>query len=166
MESLTSSTHSERPSEGQRTGRDLENAPEVPYVGITEFRLSAAEYARKSGTTRVAGCSNPGIQRGGFGASDSGDRRPCIDALKEQFRDERRPDYTALIREIEQLKPASQGFSTQIRRLKRRLEEIAEIDFFDCPLRAKAEEDLCRAGHVERHCSGMSSCVIFWALHK
>jgi hypothetical protein len=68
------------------------------------------------------------------------------DALKEQFREERRPDYTALIREIEQLKPASQGFSTQLRRLKRRLEEIAEIDFFDCPLRAKAEEYLYRAG--------------------
>src|SRR5437667_9564287 len=49
------------------------------------------------------------------------------DALKEQFREGRRPDYTALIRDIEQLKPATQGFTTQLLRLKRRLEEIAEI---------------------------------------
>ena len=68
------------------------------------------------------------------------------DALKEQFREERRPDYTALIREIKQLKPATQGLTTQLRRLKRRLEEIAEIDFFDCPLRAKAAKDLHNAG--------------------
>src|SRR6266568_574370 len=68
------------------------------------------------------------------------------DALKEQFREGRRPDYTALIRDIEQLKPATQGFTTQLLRLKRRLEEIAEIDFFDCPLRAIAEEDLHKAG--------------------
>jgi len=68
------------------------------------------------------------------------------DALKDQFREQRRPDYTALIREIERLKPETQGFTTQLRRLKRRLEEIAEIDFFDCPLRAIAEEDLNKAG--------------------
>jgi hypothetical protein len=29
------------------------------------------------------------------------------DALKEQFREERKPDYTALIRELQQLKPTS-----------------------------------------------------------
>src|SRR5579859_3888364 len=63
------------------------------------------------------------------------------DVLKELFREERKPDYTALIRELQQLKPSSQGFATQLRRLKRRFAEIAEIDFFDCPLRAKAEGD-------------------------
>src|SRR5258708_14944833 len=62
------------------------------------------------------------------------------DVLKEQFREERKPDYTALIREVQQLKPSVQGFSTQLARLKRRFEEIAEIDFFESPLRAKAEE--------------------------
>jgi hypothetical protein len=47
---------------------------------------------------------------------------------------------------LEQLKPSLQGFPTQLRRLKRRFEEIAEIDFFDCPLRAKAEGALYKAG--------------------
>src|SRR6266536_2548303 len=38
------------------------------------------------------------------------------DALKDQFREQRRPDYTALIREIERLKPETQGFTTQLLR--------------------------------------------------
>jgi hypothetical protein len=69
------------------------------------------------------------------------------DMLKQQFRDARKPDYTALTREIQQLKPSAQGFSTQLARLKRRFEEIAEIDFFECPLRAKVEETLYKAEH-------------------
>jgi hypothetical protein len=69
------------------------------------------------------------------------------DVLKEQFREERKPDYTALIREVQQLKPSAQGFSTQLGRLKRRFGEIAEIDFFECPLRAKAEEALYKVEH-------------------
>jgi len=69
------------------------------------------------------------------------------DALKEQFREDRKPDYTALIRELQQLKPSTKGFSTQVARLKRRFEEIVEIDFFECPLRAKAEEALYKAEH-------------------
>jgi hypothetical protein len=69
------------------------------------------------------------------------------DLLKEKFREERKPDYKALIRELRQLKPSTQGFPTQLARLKRRLEEIAEIDFFECPLKAKAEEALYKAEH-------------------
>src|SRR5258708_40060970 len=69
------------------------------------------------------------------------------DALKEQFREVRKPDYTELIREVQQLKPSAQGFSAQVTRLKRRFEEIVEIDFFESPLRAKAEEALYRAEH-------------------
>ena len=72
---------------------------------------------------------------------------PPSDILKEQFREERKPDYTALIRELQQLKPSAQGFSTQLTRLKRRLEEIVEIDFFDSPLKARAEEALYKAEH-------------------
>jgi hypothetical protein len=67
--------------------------------------------------------------------------------LKEQFREERKPDYTALIRELQQLKPSTQGLSTQLARVKRRFEEIAEIDFFECPLRAKAEKAIYKAEH-------------------
>src|SRR5437868_3227833 len=70
-----------------------------------------------------------------------------MEVLKQRFREERKPDYTALIRDLEPLKPSVQGFSTQLRRLKRRFEEIAEIDFFECSLRAKAEESLYKAAH-------------------
>jgi len=72
---------------------------------------------------------------------------PPSDILKEQFREERKPDYTALIRELQQLKLSTQGFSTQLARLKRRFEEIVEIDFFECPLKAKAEEAIYKAEH-------------------
>jgi hypothetical protein len=67
--------------------------------------------------------------------------------LKEKFREERKPDYTALIREVQQLKPTDQGFPTQLTRLKRRFEEIMEIDFFESSLRLKAEEALYKAEH-------------------
>src|SRR5258708_10844774 len=69
------------------------------------------------------------------------------DALKEQFREARKPDYAALIKEIQQLKPSAQGFPAQLARVKRSLEEIVEIDFFDSPLRVKAEESLYKAEH-------------------
>jgi hypothetical protein len=69
------------------------------------------------------------------------------DILKETFREERKPDYITLIREVEQLKPLDQGFPTQLTRLKRRFEEIVEIDFFESSLRSKAEEALYKAQH-------------------
>jgi hypothetical protein len=62
------------------------------------------------------------------------------ESLQERFREERNPDYSALIRETQQLKRSTPGFPMQLARLKRRLGEIAEIDFFECPLRTKAEE--------------------------
>jgi hypothetical protein len=69
------------------------------------------------------------------------------DVLKEQFREERKPDYTALIRELQQLKSSAPAFSTQLARVKRRFEEIAQIDFFECPLNAKAEEAIYKLEH-------------------
>lgn len=69
------------------------------------------------------------------------------EVLKEKFREERKPDYIALIREVQQLKPSTQGFSTQLARLKRQFEEIVEIDFFESPLKAKAGEALYKAEH-------------------
>lgn len=62
------------------------------------------------------------------------------DVLKNKFREGRKQDYLALIREIQSLKPSQPGFPTQLMRLKRRLDEIVEIDFFESPLRAKALE--------------------------
>lgn len=70
-----------------------------------------------------------------------------LDVLQEKFREERRPDYMELIREVKKLKPSSQGFSTQLAKLKRRYEEIGEIDFFESPLKAKSEEALYKAEH-------------------
>lgn len=72
---------------------------------------------------------------------------PPIERLRNLFRQERRPDYTALIREIQKLDSSSQGFPNQLAKMKRRLDEISEIDFFACPLRDKAEEALYEAQH-------------------
>ena len=68
-----------------------------------------------------------------------------FDVLKERFREERKPDYAALIRDVKKLKPSAQGFSTQLTRMKRRFEEIGEIDFFESPLKSQAEESLYKA---------------------
>lgn len=67
------------------------------------------------------------------------------EALKDRFRDERKPDYATFIREVQALKHSNSGFSAQLTRLKRRLNEIIEIDFFESPLRGKAQEALLRA---------------------
>lgn len=67
------------------------------------------------------------------------------ETLKERFRDERNPDYAAVIREIQAVKHSDPGSSAQLARLKRRLGEIIEIDFFESPLRGKAQEALLRA---------------------
>src|SRR5437868_983375 len=67
------------------------------------------------------------------------------DVLKERFRDERKPDYASFIREVQALKHSDPGFSTQLARLKRRLNETIEIDFFENSLRGKAQEAVLRA---------------------
>jgi hypothetical protein len=69
------------------------------------------------------------------------------EVLQEQFREARVGDYQALIKEVRRLKPAARGSSAQVVRYRRRFEEIASIDFFESPLRAKAEEALARAEH-------------------
>jgi hypothetical protein len=65
--------------------------------------------------------------------------------LQEQFRQARVADYETLIEEAKKLKPAVAGTSTQLLRLRRRYEEIMDIDFFESPLRRKAEEVLRQA---------------------
>lgn len=67
------------------------------------------------------------------------------EVLKERFRDERKTDYTSFIREVRAVKHSVPGASTQLARLKRRLNEIIEIDYFESPLRGKAQEALLRA---------------------
>ncbi len=67
------------------------------------------------------------------------------EALKEKFREERKPDYKAFIREVLSLKHSDPVFTKQLVRLKRRLNEITEIDFFESPMRGKAQEAILRA---------------------
>src|SRR5215470_11153228 len=38
--------------------------------------------------------------------------------LREKFREERKPDYMAVIREVQQLRPSDQGFPAQLARSK------------------------------------------------
>jgi hypothetical protein len=66
-------------------------------------------------------------------------------ALQDQFRKARAADYTALIKDLQTLKPSAKGPSAQVLRLRRRFEEIVAIDFFTSPLRRKAEEALAQA---------------------
>src|SRR6201993_86064 len=66
-------------------------------------------------------------------------------ALQEQFRQARAADYETLIEEAKKLEPATVGASTQLQRLRRRYEEIVDIDFFESPLRKRAEEALRQA---------------------
>jgi hypothetical protein len=72
------------------------------------------------------------------------DDRP-VPSLQEQFRQLRGADYAALIKEIQKLKPSGNEASAQLPRLKRRFAEIVVIDFFESPLRRKAEEVLAQA---------------------
>lgn len=66
-------------------------------------------------------------------------------ALREHFRQARAADYEALIEEAKRLEPAAARASTQLQRLRRRYEEILDIDFFESPLRRRAEEALRQA---------------------
>lgn len=72
---------------------------------------------------------------------------PPVDKLHDLFREERRPDYAGLIQEVQKLDPSGQGFPNQLAKLKRRFDEISEIDFFHSDLRAKAEEVLYKVEH-------------------
>jgi hypothetical protein len=66
-------------------------------------------------------------------------------ALVDLFRRARAADYESLIEEIQKLKPGTGGPSPHSLRLQRKYEEIAEIDFFNNPLRKKAETMLKQA---------------------
>jgi hypothetical protein len=77
---------------------------------------------------------------------------PPIERIRNLFREERRPDYNALIQEVHKLDRSARGFPNQLARIKRRYDEISEIDFFDCPLRSTAEAALHKAEHpATRH---------------
>jgi hypothetical protein len=70
-----------------------------------------------------------------------------VGKIKEQFREARAADYTALLEEIGKLKSSGAGTTSQSGRWRKRFEEITFIDFFQSPLRASVEEALAK---VER----------------
>jgi hypothetical protein len=67
---------------------------------------------------------------------------PSVETLHSLFREERKSEYTELIADLHKLDSSSQNFPAQLARLKRRFDEIKEIDFFESPLRAEAERTL------------------------
>lgn len=62
-----------------------------------------------------------------------------IRILQNQFRQARSVDYEALIKDAGKLKSSAKGNSGPVVRLRRRYEEIVAIDFFESPLRRKAD---------------------------
>jgi hypothetical protein len=65
--------------------------------------------------------------------------------LEEQFRQARAKDYASLLRNIQKLKPSAPALDAQVKKLRRRFEDIVAIDFFESPLRQKIEEAFRRA---------------------
>lgn len=64
--------------------------------------------------------------------------------LVRRFVDARSRDYASLIGELKKIRRTGSA-SSQIARLRRRFQEIAAMDFFDSPLRSRAEGLLARA---------------------
>jgi hypothetical protein len=76
--------------------------------------------------------------------------------LKQLFVEARSHDYQKLMREVKRvlaLSP-SQRSSGQIKRIRRRLSEIQDVDFFGSPLRTRLEALLARADEPETAKSG------------
>lgn len=61
------------------------------------------------------------------------------DRLKQMFVEARSKDYDALIRDLKKLARKGKHEAGEIARFRRRLQEIAAIDFFNSPLRSRAE---------------------------
>jgi hypothetical protein len=69
--------------------------------------------------------------------------------LVKRFTEARSRDYDALIRELKKAS-RSKGKAPQLGRLRRRFQEIAAIDFFNSPLRSRAEGLLAHAAEPPR----------------
>src|SRR6266702_2510121 len=64
--------------EDKRASEDMEKASEVWDGRLAQLWLCAAEYVSKSGTVRMVGNGDTGIQGRVLCASGSGDRRPSV----------------------------------------------------------------------------------------
>jgi hypothetical protein len=70
------------------------------------------------------------------------------DKLKQMFVEARSKDYDALMRDLKKLGRKDKHEGGQIARFRRRLQEIAAIDFFNSPLRSRAESLLESADSI------------------
>ena len=70
------------------------------------------------------------------------------DQLRQMFLDARGKDYEALMKDIKSFAAKKGHRQGEIARFRRRLQEIAAIDFFGSPLRGRAEALLENAGSV------------------
>ncbi len=61
------------------------------------------------------------------------------DKLRQMFTEARSKDYDAIIRDLKSTVSAAKHEPGQIARFRRRLQEIAAVDFFSSPLRSRAE---------------------------
>jgi hypothetical protein len=69
------------------------------------------------------------------------------DQLRQLFVDARSRDYASLLREVKKMMALPQGRrpAGRMSRLRRRLQEVTDIDYFDNPLRARVESLLAGA---------------------
>jgi len=78
--------------------------------------------------------------------------------LAQRFREARGRDYAALLREVTRAGRSAKGVSpAQLTRFRRRLREIAEIDFFGSPARSRVEAALEQAAARDSHEGGATT---------
>jgi hypothetical protein len=68
--------------------------------------------------------------------------------LMREFLDARSRDYAAIIAELNKVKRPLAA-AAQLARLRRRYQEVAEVDFFDSPLRSRVESMLARKSETD-----------------
>jgi len=88
---------------------------------------------------------------------------PSPEELMQSFRNERNKDYEALLGDIEESRSKGQVSAAQLARLKRRFEEIREIDFFQSSLQGDTEKaiDLLERPQTKHFSAGKLSAMDF-----
>jgi hypothetical protein len=67
------------------------------------------------------------------------------DALRDRFAEARSRDYESLLAELKEAKGSRERAGGSVNRIRRRFQEISDIDFFNSPLRSRVETALARA---------------------
>jgi len=80
-----------------------------------------------------------------------------LERLKELFREARAAEYSALLQEIQQQATKLSNKNSHTAKLRRKLEEIVRIDFFESPARAAIEQALAELERVGDRSIGAST---------